>query len=195
MADTGAQLQLKLSDGSMVQLQCSIDLTEAMSCIEAAVALQHQEHRVLCLDSSSSSSRDRVFDASAHVSIPGTLHHVTAMRELDGHVYGITYHIGRHVPDAARMLADVLSSMKASLKQPSNFGSSSSSSKLPRSLLLLGRQGCGKRTLLRDIARLMSLPASDGGLGLSVVLIDTDGQLTGPCRELHLADCIHVHSC
>jgi SpoVK/Ycf46/Vps4 family AAA+-type ATPase len=75
------------------------------------------------------------------------------------------------------MLADVLSSMKASLRQPSFFGSSSS--RLPQSLLLLGRQGCGKRTLLRDVARLMSLPASEGGLGLSVVLLDADGQLTG----------------
>jgi hypothetical protein len=84
------------------------------------------------------------------------------------------------------MLADVLSSMKACICQPAAMAPSSSSSsrsgfswKLPQSLLLLGRQGCGKRTLLRDIARLMSLPIDQGGLGLSVMVIDSHGELTG----------------
>jgi hypothetical protein len=164
----------------MVQLQCSIDMTEALACIEAAFAAAQAKHQQG--DSSSSSG---LFDSSSERSIPGTLHQVSGLRDLNGQVFGLTYHVGRCMPGAALMLADVLSSMKASLRQQTlaGFGSSSngsdSSSRLPQSLLLLGRQGCGKRTLLRDIARLMSLPASEGGLGLSVVMVDTDGQLTG----------------
>jgi hypothetical protein len=186
LADAGAHLQLKLSDGSMVHLPCSMDMTEALSRIETAIAAAQPRHQQDEGSSSSSSSSNSLFESSSSVTIPGTLHQVSALRDLNGQVFGLTYHVGRCMPGTALMLADVLSSMKAGLRQQAaaGFGSSSSSStdsssRLPQSLLLLGRQGCGKRTLLRDIARLMSLPASEGGLGLSVVLIDTDGQLTG----------------
>jgi stage III sporulation protein SpoIIIAA len=49
----------------------------------------------------------------------------------------------------------------------------------PRSLLLLGRPGLGKTTLLRDIARTMSDPESEGGLGLNVMVIDTSNEIAG----------------
>jgi hypothetical protein len=170
----------------MVQLHCSIDMTDALARIEAAVAAAQPQQQQDQISSSSSG----LFDSSRRLRIPGTLHQVSALRDLNGQVFGLTYHVGRCMPGAALMLADVLSSMKASLRQQAiaaDFGSSSyssdSSSRLPRSLLLLGRQGCGKRTLLRDIARLMSLPASVSGLGLAVVLIDTDNQLTGMSRR------------
>lgn len=37
----------------------------------------------------------------------------------------------------------------------------------------------GKTTLLRDVARLMSLPVSQGGLGMSVVVVDTSNEIAG----------------
>jgi energy-coupling factor transporter ATP-binding protein EcfA2 len=48
-----------------------------------------------------------------------------------------------------------------------------------RSLLLLGRRGVGKTTLLRDIARLMSASEEQGGLGLAVVVVDTYCDIAG----------------
>lgn len=77
------------------------------------------------------------------------------------------------------LLADVLSSMKQSIR-----GGGSR----PQSLLLLGRPGVGKTTLLRDIARLMSLTPARGGLGLSVVIVDTSNEIAGWWRQ-RLACC------
>lgn len=45
--------------------------------------------------------------------------------------------------------------------------------------MLLSRAGTGKTTLLRDIARLMSLPPSEGGLGLAVIIVDTSNEIAG----------------
>jgi stage III sporulation protein SpoIIIAA len=39
--------------------------------------------------------------------------------------------------------------------------------------------GTGKTTLLRDIARLMSLPPQQGGLGLAVIIVDTSNEIAG----------------
>jgi stage III sporulation protein SpoIIIAA len=38
---------------------------------------------------------------------------------------------------------------------------------------------CCQTTLLRDVARLMSLPVSRGGLGMSVVIVDTSNEIAG----------------
>jgi stage III sporulation protein SpoIIIAA len=44
--------------------------------------------------------------------------------------------------------------------------------------------GVGKTTLLRDIARLMSLPPQQGGLGLAVVIVDTSNEIAGASTHL-----------
>lgn len=49
----------------------------------------------------------------------------------------------------------------------------------PRSLLVLGRPGTGKTTLLRDLAKLLSDPPARGGLGLAVVIVDTSNEIAG----------------
>jgi energy-coupling factor transporter ATP-binding protein EcfA2 len=48
-----------------------------------------------------------------------------------------------------------------------------------QSLLVLGKPGTGKTTLLREIARLMSTPPEQGGLGLSVLIVDTSNEIAG----------------
>jgi hypothetical protein len=47
--------------------------------------------------------------------VPGTLHRISVLRNRSGTPIGLTYRLGRHVPDVARLLADTLSSMKASI--------------------------------------------------------------------------------
>jgi stage III sporulation protein SpoIIIAA len=48
-----------------------------------------------------------------------------------------------------------------------------------QSLLVLGKPGTGKTTLLRDIARIMSTPPQQGGLGLAVLIVDTSNEIAG----------------
>jgi stage III sporulation protein SpoIIIAA len=53
--------------------------------------------------------------------------------------------------------------------------------------------GTGKTTLLRDIARLMSLPPEQGGLGLAVIIVDTSNEIAGDrVLLLHCALVLHM---
>jgi stage III sporulation protein SpoIIIAA len=53
-----------------------------------------------------------------------------------------------------------------------------------QSLLVLGKPGTGKTTLLRDIARIMSTPPQQGGLGLAVLIVDTSNEIAGVALAL-----------
>lgn len=44
---------------------------------------------------------------------------------------------------------------------------------------MMGPPRAGKASLLRDVARLMSSPTNQGGLGLSVLIVDTTSELAG----------------
>lgn len=79
-----------------------------------------------------------MFGSDNRMGVPGTLHRISAMPDKAGSIYGLTYRVGRHVPGVALLLADVLSSMKASL-----------GSDRPQSLLLLGQPG-GQLTVARE---------------------------------------------
>jgi energy-coupling factor transporter ATP-binding protein EcfA2 len=53
-----------------------------------------------------------------------------------------------------------------------------------QSLLVLGKPGTGKTTLLRDIARIMSTPPQQGGLGLAVLIVHTSNEIAGGAPQL-----------
>jgi stage III sporulation protein SpoIIIAA len=99
---------------------------------------------------------DRVgdFGKDNRAGIERTLHRISALRNRRGDVVGLTCRIGRAVYGTVDILRDVIEA--------------------GRSILLLGRPGVGKTTLLREAARVL---ADD--LGRRVVVVDTSNEIAG----------------
>ena len=114
------------------------------------------------------------FGSDNRMGLPNSLHRISAIRNKTGGICGLTYRIGRHIPGVGRLILDILAYMKQSLDHGR-----------PQSLLLLGRPGVGKTTLLRDVARLLSDPQEKGGLGLKVVVVDTSNEIGGDADQVH----------
>ncbi|KAF1317551.1 hypothetical protein FI667_g14701, partial [Globisporangium splendens] len=85
------------------------------------------------------------------------LHRISVMRSKTGEIYGLTMRVGRALAHAANLLTDVL--MSAAHRD--------------KSILLLGRPGSGKTTLIRDIARSISETQEN------VCIIDTSNEIGG----------------
>jgi stage III sporulation protein SpoIIIAA len=94
------------------------------------------------------------FGKDNRAGIERTLHRISALRNRRGDVIGLTCRIGRAVYGTVDILRDVIEA--------------------GRSILLLGRPGVGKTTLLREAARVL---ADD--LGRRVVVVDTSNEIAG----------------
>jgi len=94
--------------------------------------------------------------------IPGTLHRISAIRNRQGKVVGLTCRIGRVVTGTIACIKDIVLQNK--------------------SILFLGRPGVGKTTKLREISRLV---ADD--LGKRVVVVDTSNEIAGDGDTPHPA--------
>ncbi len=94
------------------------------------------------------------FTADNRAGIERTLHRISAIRNRVGTIIGLTCRVGRAVYGTVDILRDVIEGGK--------------------SLLLLGRPGVGKTTLLRESARVL---ADD--LGKRVVIVDTSNEIGG----------------
>ncbi len=92
------------------------------------------------------------FGADNRAGIERTLHRISAIRNRKGEVIGLTCRVGRAVYGAIEIIKDIVSS--------------------ERSILLLGRPGVGKTTLLREAARLRSEVKR-------VVIVDTSNEIAG----------------
>jgi stage III sporulation protein SpoIIIAA len=99
---------------------------------------------------------DRVgdFGKDNRAGIERTLHRISALRNRRGDVIGLTCRIGRAVYGTVDILRDVVEAGK--------------------SILLLGRPGVGKTTLLREAARVLA-----DELGKRVVVVDTSNEIAG----------------
>ncbi len=94
--------------------------------------------------------------------LPGTLHRISAIRNRQGKVVGLTCRIGRVVTGTIECIKDFVMQNK--------------------SILFLGRPGVGKTTKLREISRLVS-----DELGKRVVIIDTSNEIAGDGDTPHPA--------
>jgi stage III sporulation protein SpoIIIAA len=107
---------------------------------------------------------DRIgtFTADNRAGIERTLHRISAMRNRNGDVIGLTLRVGRAVFGTIDILRDLLES--------------------GRNLLILGRPGVGKTTLLREAARVL---ADD--LVKRVIVVDTSNEIAGDSDIPHPA--------
>src|SRR6201988_2123091 len=94
------------------------------------------------------------FTQDNRAGIERTLHRISAIRNRRDIIVGLTCRVGRAVFGTVDILRDVVESGK--------------------SLLLLGRPGIGKTTLLRESARVLST-----GLGKRVIIVDTSNEIAG----------------
>jgi len=97
-------------------------------------------------------SRIGEFTADNRAGIPRTLHRISCIRNRQGHIVGLTCRVGRAVYGTIETIRDIIESGK--------------------SVLILGRPGVGKTTLLRESARVLAEMKR-------VVIVDTSNEIGG----------------
>jgi stage III sporulation protein SpoIIIAA len=97
---------------------------------------------------------DRIgdFDTDNRAGLERTLHRISAIRNRRGHIVGLTCRVGRAVYGTTDIIKDLIDGEK--------------------SLLLLGRPGIGKTTMLREAARILAESKR-------VVVVDTSNEIGG----------------
>ena len=95
-----------------------------------------------------------VFGDDNRAGIERTLHRISALRNRAGKVVGLTCRIGRAVFGTIDIIRDIAES--------------------GQSILIMGRPGVGKTTMLREVARVV---ADD--LGKRVIVVDTSNEIAG----------------
>jgi stage III sporulation protein SpoIIIAA len=99
-------------------------------------------------------SRIGEFTGDNRAGINHTLHRISAIRNRQGEIIGLTCRVGRAVFGTVKMIQDLIES--------------------GNNVLLLGRPGIGKTTMLREVARVL---AED--LKKRVIVIDTSNEIAG----------------
>lgn len=102
------------------------------------------------------------FTSDNRSGIPGTLHRISAIRNRQGKIIGLTCRIGRVVTGTIACIKDFVTQGK--------------------SILFLGRPGVGKTTKLREISRLMA-----DEIGKRVIVVDTSNEIAGDGDYPHSA--------
>ena len=92
------------------------------------------------------------FDGDNRAGLARTLHRIAAIRNRMGNIVGLTCRVGRAVYGTTEIVKDLIESGK--------------------SLLILGRPGVGKTTMLREAARILAE-------NKRVVIVDTSNEIAG----------------
>jgi stage III sporulation protein SpoIIIAA len=99
-------------------------------------------------------SRVSSFGDDNRAGIERTLHRISAIRNRKGRIIGLTCRVGRAVFGTIKVIEDLIQTGK--------------------SVLLLGRPGVGKTTMLREVARVL---ADD--INKRVIIVDTSNEIAG----------------
>jgi len=99
-------------------------------------------------------SRIGIFGDDNRAGIERTLHRISAIRNRKGRIVGLSCRVGRAVFGTIALIRDLVES--------------------GQSILLLGRPGVGKTTMLREVARVL---ADD--LSKRVIIVDTSNEIGG----------------
>jgi stage III sporulation protein SpoIIIAA len=94
------------------------------------------------------------FGGDNRAGIEQTLHRISAIRNRNGEIIGLTCRVGRAIKGTIEMIRDLVEKNQ--------------------SILMLGRPGVGKTTALREIARVLA-----DELNKRVVIIDTSNEIAG----------------
>ncbi|OGN95261.1 MAG: single-stranded DNA-binding protein [Chloroflexi bacterium RBG_13_51_18] len=94
------------------------------------------------------------FGEDNRAGIERTLHRISAIRNRRGDVVGLTCRVGRAVFGTIKIIEDLV--------------------KTGKSVLLLGRPGVGKTTMLREVARVLASEANK-----RVIIVDTSNEIAG----------------
>jgi stage III sporulation protein SpoIIIAA len=99
-------------------------------------------------------SRIGCFSGDNRAGIERTLHRISAMRNREGRIVGLTLRVGRAVFGTVKIIQDLVETGK--------------------SVLLLGRPGIGKTTMLREMARVLADDSKK-----RVIVVDTSNEIAG----------------
>ena len=122
------------------------------------------------------------FSSDNRAGLPLTLHRISRIKNRSGQTIGLTYRIGRHIAGAADMIADLLARVHLDNRC--------------KGLLLLGKPGVGKTSLLRDVISQLAGK-------MRVLVVDSsnevagDGDVPHPCigaaRRIQVQDRAKQH--
>lgn len=102
------------------------------------------------------------FNDKNRAGIKGTLHRISCLKNRDNQIIGLTCRVGRSIVGFTNRIRDLLT--------------------LNKSILILGRPGVGKTTIIREIARILS-----NEMNKRVVIVDTSNEIAGDNDIPHIA--------
>nr|YP_010444341.1 Ycf45 [Fibrocapsa japonica]UTE95227.1 Ycf45 [Fibrocapsa japonica] len=100
------------------------------------------------------------FDDDNRAGIKRTLHRISCIRNRQGYIVGLTFRIGRALFGKISIIRDLL--------------------EIQKSIIILGKPGVGKTTIIREIARVLS-----DEMEKRVVIIDTSNEIGGDSDIAH----------